>query len=284
MDRNKSKEVLDILGNMARVLVIIGSPRKMGNSYKIVKRIEEGIKTHGDVEFSYLFLRDAHLDLCRGCGLCLSVGDDRCPLKDDRESIEKQMLESDGVIFVSPVYVMNITSLMKNFLDRFAYAFHRPRFFSQKAMIVCTTGALGLKEAMDRLSVIEFAGFDLVHKAGFITPESNVSLKAKRKMDKEIDLASMKFFEALHSNHPRSPRLIRIIAFRSQQAAFAASHEYSLAQGDYNYFKENGWLDGNSQYYINVRINPIKNLIAVLIGKIIRRKTLEGLQGVPWNP
>ena len=30
---------------MAQVLVIIGSPRKMGNSYKIVKRIEEAGET-----------------------------------------------------------------------------------------------------------------------------------------------------------------------------------------------------------------------------------------------
>ncbi|VVB62492.1 Uncharacterised protein [uncultured archaeon] len=56
--------------------MIIGSPRKMGNSYKIVKRIEERMITLGDVEFNYLFLRDAHLELCRGCWSCLSVGDD----------------------------------------------------------------------------------------------------------------------------------------------------------------------------------------------------------------
>jgi len=68
---------------MAWVLVIMGSPRKMGNSYKIVKRIEEKIRTLGSIEFSYLFLRDAHLELCRGCWSCLSVGYDRCPLKDD---------------------------------------------------------------------------------------------------------------------------------------------------------------------------------------------------------
>ena len=75
---------------MSQVLAIIGSPRKMGNSYKIVKRIEERMRTLGDVEFNYLFLRDAHLELCRGCWSCLSVGDDRCPLKDDRKDIENR--------------------------------------------------------------------------------------------------------------------------------------------------------------------------------------------------
>jgi hypothetical protein len=62
---------------------------------------------------------------------------------------------------------------------------------------VCTTGALGLKEAIDRLSVIGYAGFNLVHTAGFYTPESNVSLKSKSKIDKGTDLAAKKFFDAL---------------------------------------------------------------------------------------
>jgi len=255
----------------------------MGNSYKIVKRIEERIRTLGDVEFGYLFLRESPLELCRGCWSCLSVGDDRCPLKDDREAIEKQMLDADGVIFVSPVYAMNVTALMKNFLDRFAYTLHRPRFFKQKAMIVCTTGALGLKEAIDRLSVIMYAGFDLVHTAGFYTPESNVSVKSKSIIDKGIDLAAKKFFEALQNKRPLSPKLTALMAFRAQQAAFAACHEYNLAECDYNFFNEKGWFERKRQYYTDVKINPIKNGIAVLVGKMVRRKTLKDLQGVPWN-
>lgn len=67
-------------------------------------------------------------------------------------------------------------------LDRFAYTLHRPRFFDQQAMIICTTGAVGLKEAIDRLAVIKFAGFNLVHSAGFVTPASRVSRESKDKM------------------------------------------------------------------------------------------------------
>ncbi len=268
---------------MSQVLVIIGSPRKMGNSYKIVKRIEKRMRTLGDIEFNYFFLRDSHLELCRGCWLCLSIGDDRCPLKDDRKDIEKQMIDADGVIFVSPVYSLNVTALMKNLLDRFAYTLHRPRFFRQKVMIVCTTGALGLKETIDRLSVIRYAGFNLVHTAGFYTPESNVALKSKNRIDKDINLAARKFFEALQAKQPPSPRLISLIAFRAQQAAFATAHEYNLSECDYTYFKENGWFEKGRQYYTDAKINPVKNMIAVLVGKIVRRNTLKEFQGVPWN-
>jgi multimeric flavodoxin WrbA len=61
------------------------------------------------------------------------------------------MLVSDGVIFVSPAYCQNVTALMKNFVDRFAYIFHRPRFFNQKALIISTTCGAGLKETLNYL-------------------------------------------------------------------------------------------------------------------------------------
>ncbi len=58
-----------------KILAIIGSPRKKGNTYRIVSRIEESMKTRGEVKFDYPFLRDVHLELCQGCWQCLSWGE-----------------------------------------------------------------------------------------------------------------------------------------------------------------------------------------------------------------
>jgi multimeric flavodoxin WrbA len=271
------------MGIRMKVLVIMGSPRKSGNSHKIAKRIEEKMKElDPSLEFVYLFLRDSHLELCQGCGLCLNYGEDRCPLKDDRKALEEQMLDANGVIFVSPVYAMNVTAIMKNFLDRFAFTLHRPRFFDQQAMIVCTTGAVGLKEAIDRLAVIKFAGFNLVHTAGFVTPPGPVSRNSRDKIDRDILKAANKFYSAVVAREPATPGLINLIAFHSQQAAFALSHKYGLPDCDYLYFQEKGWLDENRRYYIDVRVNPLKNFIAGIIGKWVRRSTEKELQGIPW--
>lgn len=261
-----------------KILAIIGSPRAKGNTYKTVLQIEERMKALGDVEFAYLFLKEAHLELCEGCWQCLSWGEERCPLKDDRELIEKQILESDGVIFASPVYAMNITALMKNFLDRFAYTLHRPRFFNQYAMIVCTTGALGLKETIDRLSVIQFAGYDIVHTAGFVTPQGPVSGKSRNKIKIGVANAAEKFYSTIEARKPHSPKLINLIAFRGQQAAFSLSYQFRTGEADYTYFKEHGWLDKNRQYYTGVKVNPLKNLIAVILGKIAKRNMQKELQ------
>ncbi len=149
-------------------------------------------------------------------------------------------------------------------------------------MIVCTTGAVGLKETIDRLAVIKFAGFNLVHTAGFVTPMGPVSEKSRKKIDRDISEAADRLYDAMAAGMPASPGLINLIAFRSQQTAFALSHEYHLSDCDYLYFKEKGWLDQKRQYYIDVRANPLKSLIARIIGKWVRRNMKKEMQGGPW--
>ena len=128
-----------------------------------------------------------------------------------------------------------------------------------------------------------YAGFNLIHTEGFKTPENNVSLKEKSKIDKNIDIAARKFFEALQAKQPPSPGLQELIAFRAAQAAFATVHEYNLGEGDHNYYKNKGWFERDSRYFTDAKINPVKNVIAILVGKIVRRNVLKDLQGVPWN-
>lgn len=109
-----------------KVLAIMGSPKGKGSGYRVVQLVEKRMKELGHVDFEYLFLKDANLQPCKGCFVCVTKGEDRCPLKDDRERIQQQILESDGIILSTPGYVQNVSWLMKNFIDRFAYTNHRP--------------------------------------------------------------------------------------------------------------------------------------------------------------
>jgi multimeric flavodoxin WrbA len=106
------------------------------------------MKSYGDVVFEDLMLRDADLSQCTGCFVCIQKGEEHCPRKDDAPAIEQKMHDADGVIFSSPVYGMNVSGLMKVFVDRFSYIFHRPRFFEKKALLLTTTGALGHKDVL----------------------------------------------------------------------------------------------------------------------------------------
>ncbi len=132
------------------------------------------------------------------------------------------------------------------------------------------------------MAVIKFSGFDLVHRAGFVTPGNCVSASSKKRIDRGISEAAEKFFTILNSGLTTSPGLINLIAFRSQQAAFGLAGEHGLCEADYSYFQESGWLDKERRYFTDVEVNPLKNLIAMAIGRKVRQNIMKDLQGVPW--
>jgi len=63
-----------------KVLVIVGSSRGKGNTYKITQKLEEKIKELGEIEFSYLFLKETNLEQCRGWFSCVTKGEQFCPI------------------------------------------------------------------------------------------------------------------------------------------------------------------------------------------------------------
>lgn len=264
-----------------KILAIIGSPRK-GNSYKVTKRVEERMKNWGDVEFEYLFLKDAHLEQCRGCFLCLSNGEHLCPLKDNRDEIIVHMLGSDGVILVSPVYVMNVTGLMKNFIDRLAFICHRPRFFHQHAMVLSTTGGVGLRPVLKYLSnVAQIWMFKSVTKLGVMTPpQVMISPSLKSKNDKKILAAATKFHSIIQENKRQTPSLRSMIQFRIQRALFTIEETVEDMPADHKHYMSLR----DKKFYIDAKINVFKDMMAWFFEKIVlhqaRRSMKENSQEV----
>ena len=96
-----------------KILVIVGSLRK-ANTYNTLKKIEAFHKQISDCEYEYIFLKDIHFGLCKGCFICISKGEEHCPLRDDRDRIVQKIESSDGVILASPNYASNVSWLLFN--------------------------------------------------------------------------------------------------------------------------------------------------------------------------
>ncbi len=58
---------------------------------------------------------------CRGCGTCFLKDEEHCPLEDDRDLLIRRMEDSDGVVFATPNYSLQVSGIMKTFLDRLAF-------------------------------------------------------------------------------------------------------------------------------------------------------------------
>ena len=75
-----------------RILAICGSARK-GNSYSVLSTIQE---EYPSIDYELLMLKDANLEPCRGCYVCIRRGEQYCPRKDDRDTIIEKMLVRMG--------------------------------------------------------------------------------------------------------------------------------------------------------------------------------------------
>jgi multimeric flavodoxin WrbA len=103
---------------MKRILAVMGSPRRNGNTHILISKIIEGARTGGAV-VDELFLGDLNIRECDGCHACWKGKD--CSKDDDMRAIYEIIIQSDVIIFGTPVYWYGPTALMKAFIDRFVY-------------------------------------------------------------------------------------------------------------------------------------------------------------------
>lgn len=96
-------------------LVLLGSPRKKGNSETLAEAVIRGIEADGG---TVELIRLAKLDIgpCIGCGNCEKEG--RCIFDDDMQTLYRRVDESDCIVIVSPIYFYGVTAQTKLFIDR----------------------------------------------------------------------------------------------------------------------------------------------------------------------
>lgn len=227
-----------------KVLVIIGSLRK-SNTYKTVKKIEEYHKKNSEIEYEYIFLKDIDFQQCRGCFACISYGENRCPIKDDRDLIINKIESSDGVILASPNYVMNVPWITKNFIDRFAYIMHRPKYFNQYFMILITSGSyMGAKQACKALEVMASGGKVVNKLIVYNSPGMN---KHKiNKQEKKIIKEAKSFSNKLSRKKTHRPPFGFLVWFSVFKAS--SSENRSQSQADYEFYKD-------KDYFIDIPLN-----------------------------
>ena len=102
--------------------------RRMKNCEILVKKALMKAEEQG-AEVSFISMINKTIGHCIGCGAC-SKGmknglDIVCVLRDDYETVVRELLDADGIIIAAPVYSVGISGQFKNFLDRFGAAHDR---------------------------------------------------------------------------------------------------------------------------------------------------------------
>ena len=100
-----------------KVLIILGSPRRMGNSAALAARISRGAESAA-AEVETLFLQDLEINPCRGCDTCRKPDSKGCAIKDDMQEVYPKLIRADAWVIASPVYWFTMSAQTKIFMDR----------------------------------------------------------------------------------------------------------------------------------------------------------------------
>ena len=117
-----------------KIFVLTGSPRKNGNSNTLAEYFIKGAeeKGHKVLRFDSAFKK---VHPCLGCNKCSMDGD--CIFQDDFNFVRDNIVDSDVVVFATPMYYFGISSQLKTVIDRF-YSINGKIHIPKKAILLMT--------------------------------------------------------------------------------------------------------------------------------------------------
>lgn len=124
--------------NSKRVLGIVGSPRRGGNTEILVDEVLRGAEEAG-AQVEKVILSKLDIRPCRGCDACKKAG--KCTQQDDMHALLEQMKHSQVWVLGTPIYWWGPTAQIKAFLDRWYGVQDRAMFEGQ-----CTILAIPLED------------------------------------------------------------------------------------------------------------------------------------------
>jgi multimeric flavodoxin WrbA len=125
-----------------KVLVLLGSPRKKGNSAILAEQIIKGAKSEKAKIVETIYLHGKDIAPCKACMSCQKKNSKGCSIQDDMQDIYLKLIESDAWVIASPVYWFTMSAQTKIFMDRcFALpAYQKDPFRGKRIAIAMTYG------------------------------------------------------------------------------------------------------------------------------------------------
>ena len=103
------------------VLLVYGSPRRNGNTDKLMDKFEEGLLNNKNIDQAFLsiekvIVRSLKLSPCMECRHCSIDGE--CAIKDEMQETYNKLINCDLLAISSPVFFTTVSGYLKSFIDR----------------------------------------------------------------------------------------------------------------------------------------------------------------------
>ena len=100
-----------------KVMIVVGSPRKKGNSSTLAKQVAAGAKA-GGAGVETFYLHEMNIKPCNACDACRKKAGTDCVLKDDMQKLYPKLRSADAIVVASPIYWFTVSAQTKLFMDR----------------------------------------------------------------------------------------------------------------------------------------------------------------------
>ena len=256
-----------------KILALVGSYRKNGNTSRMVDLFAAQLQAEAEragepFEFESLHLGHTDIQPCRGCRVCFDRGEQYCPLKDDIPAIKEKMQVADAWIIATPVYVGDVSGILKNWEDRLAYVCHRPEFGGKSVFLLATTGGSPAAIAFYSLRALMSWGLAFQGQVCFKTGALMNSEELSQRYTTDCRKHARRFFKAVKDQQDARPSFLSLMMFATQQYTWSQQNPQTL---DYQYWHAQGWTDSRTTFYFPQKANPLKVGLARLIGGIMAR-------------
>jgi multimeric flavodoxin WrbA len=215
------------------ILAISGSPRgKKSQTRTLAEALLTAARARG-ADTELIDLGEARIDFCRACEACHDKPG--CVQDDDVGGILDRMLEADGIVIASPVYLDHVSAQTKALLDRSSHFVHCLRLSGKYLASVTTSGGGGgtntnaFLKAYATLVGAQYAGF-----ADARVPLQDADLDAARALGTALVTAI--------AEKQAWPEQIR--AIEAHRRLFGQVMALHKDQWPYEqaYWRERGWL------------------------------------------
>jgi len=132
---------------MPKIVCLLGSPRRQGNSATIAQCLCDKATELG-ASLDLFVLNELRFVGCQACMAC-KTGLEHCAVEDDLTPVLEAVATAVGVVLASPVYFSDVSAQAKALIDR-CYSFLKPGFVSlarpgrlvpgKKAVMILTQG------------------------------------------------------------------------------------------------------------------------------------------------
>lgn len=234
---------------MKKIFVYMGTRRgEKSHSRRVIELLREQLERfkEEDIIYSIHTPDTININSCTGCCTCFGKGVCVMDGRDNFDRVKEDILESDFIILVSPVYAHSVTADMKLFIDRISYWLHLFRLAGKKSMAISVSSTNGNDYVNAYLKkILELAGTQVIGTLG-VTVDGPRMLEEKEFLEETLPFMAKRIVREMKSRDFNTSREQEKF-FLSMQMIYENTDEESRGESyEYNYWKDNGMLAANS--------------------------------------